>query len=40
MDMASHLTDRWVAIIGDSVGRMIFAAMLRLLGEEGWKLFA
>ncbi len=34
-ELSSLLKDQWIAVVGDSVGRMLFAAILRLLGGSG-----
>jgi len=34
-DLTELLQDQWFAVVGDSVGRNLFAAFLRLVADEG-----
>lgn len=34
-DVKGLLQDQWFAVVGDSVGRNLFAAFVRLLANEG-----
>ena len=39
-DVKGLLGDRWFAVVGDSVGRNLFAAFVRLLADEGTVIFS